>query len=169
MIRQFDREDFDSVYAIMEKSFPRDEHRPYEEQKALLDNEHYNIRVATDGGKVVAFIAYWKLKNLLYIEHFATDPECRGRGIGAMILSDICRENDGTVCLEVEPPETEMAKRRIGFYQRNGFYLCPCPYVQPAISKGRTPVPLQIMSTKGVLDEAEFEMVKRYCMKGFMV
>ena len=160
MIRPFDREDFDSVYSIMEKSFPRDEHRPCEEQKALLDNERYNIRVATDDGKVVAFIAYWKLEDLLYIEHFATDPECRGRGIGAMILSDICRENNGTVCLEVEPPESEITRRRIGFYERNGFHLNEYPYIQPPISKGCEPVPLMIMTYKNKIDRSEFENIR---------
>ena len=39
--------------------------------------------------------------------------------------------NDRPIVLEVEPPTTETARRRIAFYERNGFSLCERAYVQP--------------------------------------
>lgn len=153
--------DFNAVYALMEKSFPEDERRPFDEQKVLLNNPVYKIYGLQDGQTVIAFAAVYQFDTFTFVEHLAVAPSHRNGGLGALILRELGEISTARICLEVEPPETEMAKRRIGFYQRNGFALCPYPYVQPAISKGRTPVPLQIMSTGGVLDEAEFEMVKK--------
>ena len=62
---------------------------------------------------------------------------------------------------EVELPETEMARRRIGFYQRGGFVLNPYPYVQPPISAGRNPLPLAIMSAPRAIGPEEFEEFRR--------
>ena len=55
-----------------------------------------------------------------------------------------------------ELPENELARRRIGFYSRNGFKLNNYPYIQPPMSAGKNPVPLLIMTTGGVLAESEF-------------
>ena len=40
MLQKLLEEDFDKVYRIMEESFPIDERRTYEEQKALLNNKN---------------------------------------------------------------------------------------------------------------------------------
>jgi GNAT superfamily N-acetyltransferase len=153
--------EFDQVFSIMEQSFPEDERRPFAEQKELLNNPVYKIYGLREKQAVIAFAAVYQFDTFTFIEHLAVAPSHRNQGLGALILQKLGKISKDRICLEVEPPETEMATRRIGFYQRNGFSLCPCPYVQPAISKGRTPVPLQIMSTNGALDEAEFEMVKK--------
>lgn len=153
--------DFDQVFALMEQSFPEDERRPFAEQKELLNNPVYKIYGLREKQAVIAFAAVYQFDTFTFIEHLAVAPSHRNQGLGALILQKLGKISTARICLEVEPPETEMATRRIGFYQRNGFSLCPCPYVQPAISKGRTPVPLQIMSTNGALDEAEFEAVKK--------
>ena len=63
------------------------------------------------------------------------------------------------VCLEVEPPENEISKRRIDFYKRNGLYLNTFPYLQPPISNGKNPVPLMIMSSKKI-DKEKFSFIK---------
>ena len=65
------------------------------------------------------------------------------------------------ICLEVELPETEMAARRIGFYERNGFYYNDYFYMQPPIAEGRNAIPLRLMTTGrsagrgGVFPDAE--------------
>ena len=153
--------DFDQVFAIMEQSFPQNERRPYAEQRALLDRADYRLYGFQENNAVIAFAAVYQFDAFLFVEHLAVTPSHRNRGLGALLLKELRVVLKNHICLEVEPAETEMAKRRIGFYQRNGFYLCPFPYVQPAISKGNTLVPLKIMSTKGILDEYEFEEIKK--------
>ena len=151
---------FDEVFSIMEKSFPPDEMRPYGEQKALLGNEKYKIFGVFDGNKVIAFAATWQFDDVLFLEHLATDPTLRGQGIGAKMLDFLTSGEKRTICLEAEPPESEMARRRIGFYNRNGFYLNEYPYIQPPISMGRAPVPLMIMTHGKKIDECEFEKTR---------
>lgn len=153
--------EFDAVFALMEQSFPEDERRPFAEQKALLDHPVYRIYGLREEQTVIAFAAVYQFDTFTFVEHLAVAPSHRNQGLGALILQELGKISKKRICLEVEPPETEIATRRIGFYRRSGFYLCPCPYVQPAISKGRMPVPLQIMSTRGVLDESEFEAVRK--------
>lgn len=161
MIRKINKEDFDGVFRIMEKSFPIDEFRTYEEQKALMDNNLYSIygNYGENGG-VKAFIAVWEFSEFVYVEHFAVDPDCRNGGLGGKILHALMSQTDKPVCLEVEPPETEMAERRINFYRRNGFFLNEYPYMQPAISKGRNPLPLMIMTTGSSISQEKFQDIR---------
>ena len=56
MLKKLKRQDFDKVFELLENSFPADEYRTYEEQKALLDNELYSIYALYDGEKLKAFI-----------------------------------------------------------------------------------------------------------------
>ena len=97
---------------------------------------------------------------MAYIEHFAVDPDCRNGGLGGKILQKVIEDTDMRICLEVELPETEMAARRIGFYERNGFYYNDYFYMQPPIAEGRNAIPLRLMTTGGPLDEKEFSRMQ---------
>ena len=158
---------FDEVYGIMEKSFPPDEMRPYREQRELLLNEKYKVFAAIDGedDKMTAFVATWQFEDILFIEHLATEPALRGQGIGATLLEHLASCESRTICLEAEPPESEITRRRIEFYNRNGFYLNEYPYIQPPISKGRNPVPLMIMTYGKSISEAEFKLIRELLYK----
>lgn len=155
-------QDFDSVYQLMEQSFPPNERRTYEEQKALLNNSRYNISIVPGSKKhsLNAFLAYWTLGDLIFIEHFAVNPLCRNTGLGSALLQDMIRQQTHRICLEVELPENDLAKRRIRFYERNGFFLNQYPYVQPSISKGRSPIPLLIMTSGQPVSEKIFQEIK---------
>lgn len=162
MIRKLERKDFDSVFQIIETSFPEDEYRTYDEQKALLDNMAYEIYILTDSDEniIKAFVAVWKFDSFVFIEHFAVNPTYRNKGIGSVFLREIVRMLGKTVCLEVEPPDNEIASRRIGFYERNNFFLNKYPYTQPPISTGRNPVPLFIMTYGRYISNMEFSNIK---------
>ena len=160
MIEKLKVQDFNQVYRIMEASFPSDEYRPYAEQKALLSNPVYTMYVWYGEPLIKAFIAAWAFDTFAFIEHFAVNPEYRNGGIGAKMLNEVVARLGKTVCLEVEPPENEMASRRIGFYQRNNFFLSGYPYIQPPISQGKNAIPLSIMTTNGEVDKHTFEQIK---------
>lgn len=185
MMEKLRKKDFDKVYDLMEKSFPIDEYRPYSEQKALLDDPAYTVYVlydeSCDGAceescgeschksydelydklqDIKAFIAVWEFDDFAFVEHFAVHPDLRNCGIGAHVLNELAVKLGKMVCLEVEPPETEMAARRIGFYERNGFFLNEYQYMQPPISKGRKAIPLLIMTSGGKADREIFEHIK---------
>lgn len=94
------------------------------------------------------------------IDHLVVNPKYRNEGIGTKALNELVGMLDKTVCLEVEPPEGEMACRRIGFYQRNKFFLNEYSYMQPPMSKGKNAIPLLIMTSGGEVDEKNFEQIK---------
>lgn len=160
MIKKLDVTKFSEMYTIMEESFPPDERRPYEEQKALFENEYYNVYADIDNETVKGFVAMWNFREFLFIEHFAVNPDYRNQGTGAKILGEVTALYNKPACLEVEPPKDKLSKRRIGFYERNGFFLNEYPYTQPPISKGKNSVPLMIMSYGKSLSEAEFHIIK---------
>lgn len=166
MLELLKNNEFDDVYSIMEDSFPEDERRPYDEQKMLLNKENYHIYVVKNTiGRISAFIAVWNFKDFIFLEHFAVDSSLRNSGIGSRVLKDIKSKYNKIICLEVEHPESEITRRRVGFYERNGFFLNHYPYVQPPISKGKNPVPLMIMTTDREISQEEFIGIKESIYK----
>ena len=176
-MRKMRREEFDAIYVLMELSFPEDEFRPYEEQKALLENQAYTVYVEEDPNHVIhlgqkaeqenilAFLTVYDFPGFTFAEHFAVSPAARNQGLGSKMLTALKKQISGRICLEVELPLTEQARKRIGFYERNGFSLNDYPYVQPPISQGRKPVPLRLMTTGGPLVEAEFQQIQKVLMR----
>lgn len=157
MLIQTNETDFDAVFSIMEAAFPPDERRTYAEQKALLARDKYQLYVAKESGVVVAFLAVWALSTP-FIEHFAVAETHRNSGLGGKLLDEAIALLGGA-CLEAEPPCTDIAKRRIAFYNRHGLVLNEYPYVQPAITAGRNPVPLMIMTYGAAIGAEEFSML----------
>ncbi|MGN0262121.1 MAG: GNAT family N-acetyltransferase [Eggerthellaceae bacterium] len=151
--------DFDEVFQIMEASFPEDELRPREEQRALMDEDFYTIFVErSEAGAIAGFLAVWRFDDFLYVDHFAVNPRLRGGGIGSRMIGALKELSDDPICLEVELPETRDAQRRIAFYERNGFSLCEGDYTQPPISAGRRALPMRLMTSVPV-DNARFEQI----------
>lgn len=167
-LRTINIDEFDNVFAIMEQSFPDDERRNYTEQRALFDNPEYSIYVVDDDrdNRIKAFIAVWDFEEFAYVEHFAVNPEYRNGGIGAEVLHRLHELMDKQLCLEVEPPENELARRRIGFYSRNGFVLNEYHYIQPPMSEGKNSIPLFIMTSKEAVDEERFKFLRRVLYEG---
>lgn len=157
MIEKLEIQEFDAVYALMERSFPLEEYRPYEAQKALLQDPVYTIYAVKEKEKILGFAAVWELGDWLFLEHLAVEPECRNRGIGAQLLQFLSERH---CFLEVEPPVTELTCRRVGFYQRNGFFLNDYPYEQPSLGEGRSAVPLYIMTSGCAITPEEFAKLK---------
>ncbi len=162
MLEVLNIKDFDKVYTIMQKSFPTDEYRPYNEQKSLFENDEYRIYVQKEKDEnIIAFIAVWDFNSFVYIEHFAVDPSYRNGGVGSSILRDISKIYGGNLCLEVELPNNDIALRRIEFYKRCDFYYNDYSYVQPPISKGKKEVPLKVMTYGKQIDNKTFNKIKK--------
>ena len=159
--------DFDKIFSIMEASFPPDEYRTYAGQKALFDNPYYTAYVLQDTTEECfkAFISVWKFEDFAYIEHFAVNERYRNEGLGSLILQEISHLLPCKLCLEVELPETDFARRRIGFYERNGFFTNDYPYTQPAYSSEKHELPLIIMTSGSSVSEDAFTEIKRTIYK----
>ncbi|MFC5448661.1 GNAT family N-acetyltransferase [Paenibacillus aestuarii] len=152
---------FDQVYAMMKASFPEIERRTYAGQKELLSDPHYRLITETDDhGSLIAILAVWEFPLFRFVEHIAVHPSIRGGGLGGKLMAAYINESTKPVILEVEPPESVLAERRINFYQRLGFQLNPFDYLQPPLQKGLPDLPLKIMSYPVSLEETEFSLFK---------
>lgn len=155
-------EEFDIIFSIMEEAFPPIERRSYVDQKALLELDHYHLHTLEDKGVIMAFISVWEFDTFIFVEHLAIANMYRNRGLGASLLKDIIRYYQKTVILEVELPETSIAQRRIGFYQRLGFLTNEIfPYEQPPLQQGFEYYPLWLMSYPHQLNMMEFQSIKK--------
>lgn len=161
MLRKLQVSEFDAFFALLEVSFPADEYRTYAAQKAIFDDPRYSVYVLSDApAQIKAAITVWQFADFAFIEHFAVDPAYRNQGLGALILGEIKNFVSCALCLEAELPKTEIARRRIGFYERNGFFTNAYPYIQPAYSAEKNPVPLLILTTGGGISETQFATIR---------
>ncbi|MBE6852408.1 MAG: GNAT family N-acetyltransferase [Ruminococcus sp.] len=161
MLKKLFKQDVDFIYALLEGSFPADEYRTYEEQKGIFDDPRYTAYgFCGDDGKLLGFVSVWELKEIVFVEHLAVLSGFRGRGIGSELLSGIALQTDKQVCLEVEPPLDEESRRRIAFYEKNGFFFNDFPYVQPPMTEGKREIPLFIMTGRCAADRKMFEKIK---------
>lgn len=167
MLKKINSENFDAVYSIMEKSFPDNERRPYNQQKKLLERKDYSIYVIENdaGSGIKAFITVYEFETFVFVEHFAVDSRYRSQGLGSLILKELLRIVNLPVCLEVELPDNRIAAKRIEFYKRCGFVLNLFPYSQPPITQGQTSVPMYIMSSGKALSQNEYTIVKNTLYK----
>lgn len=153
--------EFDQIFAIMKASFPVNERRTYAGAKELLSDPNYRLITEIEGNnKIIAFIAVWEFPLFRFVEHIAVDPLVRGSRLGGKLMAAYIRESLKPILLEVEPPVTDLAQRRVNFYQRLGFHLNPFDYVQPPLQKGQSDLPLKVMSYPESLSEAEFSLFK---------
>ena len=162
MLTKLREDEFDMTFRVMEQSFPTDEYRPYDEQRALLADPRYTVYVHhADNGDVDAFLAVWRFDAFAFLEHFAVAPAARNCGLGTRLLEALGALLGCGICLEAELPDTPLAVRRIDFYRRAGFIDHDYPYVQPSISKGKQPVPLRLMTRHLDGEGSDPESIKR--------
>ena len=160
MIAKLTKNDFDGIFELIEKSFPTDEYRQKSGQRALFslpEYEVWGIKNAENELQTDAFISLWRFEDFTYGEHFAVRRELRGQGTGTKILAEILQNEHQRFCLEVEPPETETAKRRIAFYERNGFKLNDFEHFAPAYTRGGSDFELKIMTYPGKISKELYD------------
>lgn len=144
----------DELLALYNTSFPADERRPVDSILSLIDNHDspFNAYVIKADNGFAGFITTWDFDNMLYVEHFATNPELRGQGIGSDALNMLMELADKPVVLEVEPEDSNpLASRRIGFYRRHGFMLhSDYKYIQPPYTPESQSIEMKLMSSAAI-------------------
>ena len=66
MLEKLNPNDFPQIFALMAESFPKDEYRHYQEQKALMEKLEYQIYTLKNPLKdeIQAFIAIWEFVHM---------------------------------------------------------------------------------------------------------
>lgn len=165
MLTILQEEQFESLYQLIEDSFPSDEYRPYEAQRALLSHPHYQIYVYEKDHELAAFFATWEGPHFIFLEHFAVKESFRNGGLGSKLLQVFLKRQAKPIVIEIEPPEGGIEKRRASFYERNGFSHSQWGYVQPALAKEQSPVSLVLMSYPKPLQEQTYQSFKNWVFK----
>ena len=145
-----------SIKVWYEEAFPVHERRNFDELVDLLPCPDMHVCALMNQEQLVGFIIYWQWNDVVFVEHFAIDPEQRGKQFGQQALAILLRIPYRYVILEVERPIDETSQRRVRFYERQGFTLNPFHYVQPPYQPGKPAVPMRLMSIPAITDEEEF-------------
>ena len=146
---------------LLKESFPVAEYRDMRELREVVEkNRLFHIFSIEDDARILGFISYWEFERFLYVEHFVIDKSFRGNKYGETAILKFVAQQSKPVVLEVEPPETEIAVRRINFYKRCDFYLIDKDYMQPPYRKGEDMFRLMLMSTDKDFCTDSFECVR---------
>mgnify|MGYP000933854328 CR=1 FL=1 len=150
---------FEAFWKIYDESFPDDEKRDIEGQKALLNDKDYKTIFHYDEGRLIGFLCYWNLDRFNFVEHIAIAREFRGRGAGSLLMKNLIRLGKRIV-LEVEPPEDDIKRKRIAFYEHLGFSMNEYHHVQPPLKMNANPVELRLMSHPEPLSPEDVQFIE---------
>jgi len=159
-IENSDSQEFKEAWEIYESSFPSDERRTLELQRELIKNKQYNFFIVTKNKVLVAIITDWNFGDFLFVEHLAVKEDLRGKGIGTELLKVYLSNNKQKIVLEVEKPETEIATKRIKFFEKIGFNLNDFDYIQPPYGKDKNTLPMLLMTYPEKITESKFFTIR---------
>lgn len=153
-----DAELFDSAFELVKASFPPSEYRYRDTLLGMLDWPTYAMYIEHQASRATGLICSHEFGGMRFVETFCISPGLRGAGRGGRMLDEYVSLRPGPVVLEVEPPEDELTRRRVGFYRRHGFELDERDYVMPPLEPELPPLKLLLMSTQPL--GADFEAVR---------
>lgn len=140
------RKKISKIFYAYEKTFPENERRDKEQFLDLAENPDVFIFNAKNEDEAVGYVVLWELGGFYFLEHFEVFEEFRSQKFGERIL-DALKEKFEKIILETEPDFlSEIAARRVSFYQRNGFDIVEKNYLQPSYGEGKTSLHLFLMA-----------------------
>lgn len=155
---------FDDAFRLYQSAFPREERRDVDEHLRVMKKDDYHFDLIMDGDSFVGVMLYWETDDFIYLEHFTTRPELRGKGKGAEALK-LLKAKGKTVILEIEDPVDEITKRRYGFYLRNGFTMTSHYHIQAKYHLGDEDLMLKILSYPKEISKEEYLSFQDYMTK----
>lgn len=145
-ITSFDDFRTNEIFQSYCQTFPEDERRNEEQFRHLFSNPKVKILSVLEDLKEIGYVISWELTNFVFIEHFEIFSEFRSKKYGSEIIAHLFK-NYSHIVLEVKPESlSEDAKRRISFYQKNGFVLIDETYIQPSYELGKNPLELWLLA-----------------------
>lgn len=123
---------FTFCWELYLSAFPENERRSLDYHTETMTKKQFHCDVVLDSDEPIGILFWWNLSDFIFVEHLATSPKVRGKGYGNKILEELISSSKKPILLEVEHPENELSRRRIGFYERTGFVLNTHPYRHPS-------------------------------------
>ncbi|MDD2590995.1 MAG: GNAT family N-acetyltransferase [Fermentimonas sp.] len=123
-----DKERWNRVWDLYEKSFPVAERRKINDHLRACADERFFPLSIWEGQQLIGLMFFWEWDTYRYLEHLAVNPEIRGHGYGSQLLRYLC-DSEHTIILEIDPLDDELSVRRLQFYERSGYTLTPFRFV----------------------------------------
>ncbi len=158
---------FPEMLKLYKSAFPSTERRSTGElQQEIKNSERFYANALMSDNKMVGIFNYWIFDSFIYLEHFAVNPDLRGKNLGAKSLETLKKiAGKHLVVLEVEMPQTAIATRRIEFYKRSGFDIVPKDYAQPPYNSHGFMLPMLLMADNVHVAKTQFEKIKNSIYK----
>ena len=140
------RKKISKIFSRYEKTFPENERRDKEQFLDLAEDPDAFVFLIKNEDETIGYSVIWELKDFYFLEHFEVFEEFRNQKFGEQILEAL-KEKFAKIILETEPDSlSEIANRRLSFYQRNGFEVINENYLQPSYSEGKSSLQLFLMA-----------------------
>lgn len=126
-LRNMEPNDLETVFSKMKDDFPANERAPFRFIRKNIEKKIFEGFLLTDGHKDLAYSINISSTDGDYqlINYLAVLSGCRGQGIGTALLWELKKLYSGkkAIIVEVEPPDDDMKKSRVRFYERAGFVM----------------------------------------------
>ena len=140
------RKKISKIFSRYEKTFPENERRDKEQFLDLAEAPDAFVFLIKNEDETIGYSVIWELKDFYFLEHFEVFEEFRNQKFGEQILEAL-KEKFDKIVLETEPDFlSEIAARRVRFYQRNGFEIINKDYIQPSYGEGKSSLHLFLMA-----------------------
>ena len=147
---------FPPLDALYTHAFPWHEQRELPAKQRALNDTHYALEAWFDGELFIGMSGTWAFNGYIYIEHLAVDGNLRSQGYGKRLLGQILERAPKTI-LEIDPLTTEIARKRLRFYEGMGFFANPWPHAHPTYHAGIADHELIVLSYPQAIDEAQYQ------------
>lgn len=134
-----------ALQQLYEQSFPLYERRDWYKLAEMTTISAMNVSIYHHDDALMGFCIWWNFKGFLYIEHLATHPNYRKRGVATRLLKDLL-SFEQQVVLEIEPPVDATGANRLAFYRNAGLQTIAFSYEQPAYRKGDPALSMWLMA-----------------------
>ena len=146
---------FERAFELYESAFPVEERRDDQEQQRVIKKADYHFDLIMVDDTFVGVMLYWETDGFVFLEHFTTIPELRGRGYGKSAL-ELLKAKDKIILLEIEPPIDDITQRRYNFYKRCGFVMNSHYHIQAKYHLGDEDLELKVLSYPRMLSSNEY-------------
>ncbi|MEW5560313.1 GNAT family N-acetyltransferase [Enterobacter asburiae] len=153
-------ERFSLVDNLYSHAFPWHEQREDVAKRQALAHPDYALEAWYDGDIFVGLSGTWRFGDYGYIEHLAIDDSLRGQGYGKRLLARLLARNPRTL-LEIDPLTTDIAHKRLRFYQSMGFVANDYAHTHPSYHDGIADHELMVLSYPQPLAEEEYQRFRK--------
>lgn len=147
---------FTQVDQLYESAFPLHEKRDHAAKIRAFNHDNYQLQAWFDGQQFVGMIGVWDFGDYRYIEHLAVNNLLRGQGYGKQMLGQFLQQSPKTI-LEIDPLTTDIAHKRLHFYQSLGFQVNPFVHYHPAYHANMDDHELIVLSYPCPLEPLQYQ------------